>query len=152
MPSPAGFDPFFGMGGQFGGPFGAPDPFAGMGMGMPPMGGMGGGFLDPFWTPGAGAGSRRRLSAPTATTEERGEGARRTREPYTIGSAGWTRSIPCDFIEARRQPCCLAAAHAVHAAVPAEPAISSRHVGLPASCSCCACCTACCACDFIEAC
>lgn len=41
---------------------------------------------------GAGAGQEGEVLAP---------GGRRTREPYTVGSAGWTRSIPCDFIEVR---------------------------------------------------
>ncbi len=37
-----------------------------------------------------GAGQEGQVTAP---------GGRRTREPFTLGSAGWTRSIPCDFIE-----------------------------------------------------
>lgn len=68
--------------------------------------------FDPFWTPGAQAASRRRLNGPPgeragAPGAEAGGGAGtedtphpRMREPYTVGSAGWTRSIPCDFIEA----------------------------------------------------
>ena len=30
------------------------------------------------------------------------EEPRRTHEPHIVGPAGWSRSIPCDFIEARQ--------------------------------------------------
>ncbi|KAI3436578.1 hypothetical protein D9Q98_005994 [Chlorella vulgaris] len=101
---PAGFDPFVGL-----------DPFSGFG--TAPGGGAGlltpSPFFDPFWSPAGGyapgtsAVSRRRLNAPgEAGAGAEGQmvpggeqGDRRTREPYTVGSAGWTRSIPCDFIE-----------------------------------------------------
>jgi hypothetical protein len=106
---PAGFDPFYGIGGGLGG---AADPFApilgpGLGgaLGAPPPGF----FYDPFWTPGVGS-SRRRLNAPPGGEagaraggggDERRAGAgtvavtgvpggetggRPTREPYTVVS------------------------------------------------------------------
>lgn len=84
-------------------------------------------FLPPFYAPGASTAQRRRLEGPAGGGAgaggevggevkaeggeggERGEGGaggvgvggRRTREPHVIGSAGWTRSIPCDFVEVR---------------------------------------------------
>lgn len=61
------------------------------------------GFYDPYWTPGAGAATRRRLSAPIGTGGAGGGrerevdaqqaaqalGRQRTREPHTLGAAGW---------------------------------------------------------------
>jgi hypothetical protein len=47
------------------------------------------GFMDPF-APNLPGATRPRLGgAPLPGT----------REPYVVGSAGWTRSIPVDFIE-----------------------------------------------------
>ncbi len=53
-------------------------------------------------TAGAGAalsGGGREGVEPVEGEQERGH--RRTRDPDVLGPAGWTRSIPCDFIEAR---------------------------------------------------
>ncbi|KAL4440657.1 hypothetical protein ABPG77_000366 [Micractinium sp. CCAP 211/92] len=88
-------------------------------------------FLDPLWVPGTSAGTRRRVAgapdlgataggqAGTAAADaalsgggreafeqvegEQERGPRRTRDPYVLGPAGWTRSIPCDFIERSKE-------------------------------------------------
>lgn len=113
--SSAGFDPFY-LGVPLGGGGAAVldpwDPFSALGA-YGPVGGGAGAFLGPYYTPGASGATRRRLGAPVGGVEAgggggeaggeagagAGAGGRRTREPYTVGSAGWTRSIPCDFIE-----------------------------------------------------
>ncbi|KAL4457560.1 hypothetical protein ABPG75_012425 [Micractinium tetrahymenae] len=85
----------------------------------PGAGAGGAAFLDPRWVPGTTAGTRRRVGAGTtagggaggasgeegtaAEGQEEGEGHRRTRDPYVLGPAGWTRSIPCDFIEREKE-------------------------------------------------
>jgi hypothetical protein len=67
----------------------------GMGMFDPlldPLLGFGGGY-DPFYTGGFGAPST------LGTTGTLAPGGAPTRAPFTVGAAGWTRSIPVDFIE-----------------------------------------------------
>lgn len=95
----------------------------GYGAGLDPYNGVyawagpGGGaaFQDPLWVPGTAAGTRRRVrgaAAPGASAdgeagagaeEGQGQGGRHTRDPYVLGPAGWTRSIPCDFIEREKE-------------------------------------------------
>ena len=69
----------------------------GMGMFDPlldPLLGFGGGGYDPFYTGGFGA-----PSTTLGTTGTLAPGGAPTRAPFTVGAAGWTRSIPVDFIE-----------------------------------------------------
>lgn len=97
------------------------DPLAGLDPGQLGIDPFAGGMFDPMWVPGHAASTRRRLSGPDAPREcassgvagrEQGkaevtgeEGWRRhpTREPFVVGPAGWTRSIPCDFIEREKE-------------------------------------------------
>lgn len=56
-------------------------------------------------TAGAGAGGEAGVGTGAGAGQEvMAPGGRRTREPFTVGSAGWTRSIPCDFIEVGGNP------------------------------------------------
>lgn len=100
-PPPAFFDPYWvpGQGGASrrrlnipieGEVGGAPGAAAGAGAGAG-VGAEAGAAAGAEAGVGAGDGQGAQVTAP---------GGRHTREPFTVGSAGWTRSIPCDFIEA----------------------------------------------------
>lgn len=65
-------------------------------------------YFDPFlsyafYDPYSGRNNRRRLIPADEGDEVPGGEGASTRRPFTIGSAGWTRSIPVDFIEREKE-------------------------------------------------